>query len=115
MASPALVRQLALALPGASEAPHFEAASFRVKGKIFATLGEKEGRAVLKLTPEQQDMMTEAEPDIFERIPNAWGVKGWTWMRLNNADRKTVESALRTAWSNVTAKAAPKRRRKVMR
>ena len=111
MAGPALVRQLALALPGAIEAPHFEAASFRVKGKIFATLGEKEGQAVIKLTPEQQEMMTSAEPGIFERIPNAWGLKGWTWMRLKAADRKTVESALRTAWGNVTAKAAPKRRK----
>lgn len=109
MAGLALFRQLALALPDAVEAPHFEAASFRVKGKIFATLGEKEGRAVLKLTPEQQEMMTGAEPDIFERIPNAWGHKGWTWMRLKNADRKTAESALRTAWGNVTVKTAPKR------
>jgi len=30
-------RRLALALPEASEQPHFEMSSFRVRGKIFAT------------------------------------------------------------------------------
>ena len=76
MVTQAVFRQLALAMPDAVEAPHFEAASFRAKGKIFATIGEKEGCAVLKLMPDQQEMLTGAEPDIFERIPNVWGVKG---------------------------------------
>jgi hypothetical protein len=31
-------RRLALALPGAAEEPHFDMASFRVRGKIFATV-----------------------------------------------------------------------------
>lgn len=109
MPGASVFRQLALALPDAVEAPHFEATSFRVKGKIFATLGEKDGCAVLKLTREQQEMMTEAEPDIFERIPNAWGDKGWTWMRLKAADRKTAMSALQTAWNNIAAKPAVRR------
>lgn len=33
----AQVRRLALALPEAAEAPHFDYASFRVRKKIFAT------------------------------------------------------------------------------
>ena len=32
------IRALALSLPLAEEHPHFDRASFRVKGKIFATL-----------------------------------------------------------------------------
>ena len=32
------VRAIALSLPGAVEAPHFDYASFRVGGRIFATL-----------------------------------------------------------------------------
>ncbi len=31
-------RQLALALPQASEEPHFDFTSFRIGGKIFATM-----------------------------------------------------------------------------
>jgi hypothetical protein len=116
MVSVAAFRKLALGLPEAVEAPHFELASFRAKGKIFATLSEKEARAMVKLTPEQQEMMTGAEPKIFERIPNAWGDKGATWMHLRAADQKTALSALQTAHANVAvkppraAKGASKRR-----
>jgi predicted DNA-binding protein (MmcQ/YjbR family) len=99
----AAFRKLALALTGASEAPHFELASFRAGGKIFATLSEKEARAMVKLTLEQQELLTAAEPQMFQRIPNAWGDKGATWLHLKHADRAAAESALRTAWTNVTA------------
>ena len=103
MIAAAAFRKLALALPGASEAPHFERASFRANSKIFATLSEKEALAMVKLTPEQQEIVTAAEPKMFQRIANAWGDKGATWLHLKHADRAAAESALRTAWSNVTA------------
>jgi predicted DNA-binding protein (MmcQ/YjbR family) len=99
----AAFRKLALALPGASEAPHFDSDAYSAKGKIFATLNEGNGRAVVKLLPEQQDVMTTSDPAIFQRVPNYWGNKGWTWLHLKVADRKAAESALRAAWTNVTA------------
>ena len=34
---PALIRKYALSLPEATEEPHFQYASFRVRGKIFMT------------------------------------------------------------------------------
>jgi YjbR len=108
MITVAAFRKLALALPDAVEAPHFELASFRAKGKIFATLSETEARAMVKLTVEQQEIMTAAEPNVFQRIPNSWGDKGATWMHLRAADRKTVESALQTAHANVVAKPPPR-------
>jgi hypothetical protein len=108
MMSVADFRKLALGLAEAVEAPHFDRASFRANGKIFATLSEKEGRAMVKLTPEQQEVMTAAEPSIFQRIPNAWGDKGATWMVLKTADRRAAESALKAAHANVATKAAPR-------
>jgi predicted DNA-binding protein (MmcQ/YjbR family) len=107
----AAFRKMALAMPGASEAPHFELASFRAGGKIFATLSEADARAMVKLTPDQQEMMTAAEPKIFQRIPNAWGDKGATWLHLKHADKSAVESALKAAHANVATK-APKTKRK---
>jgi len=98
-------------MPDAVEAPHFEFASFRAGGKIFATLSAKDARAMVKLTPEQQEMMTAAEPGIFQRIPNAWGDKGATWMHLKNADAKTARSALQAASANIAAKPAKGKRR----
>jgi predicted DNA-binding protein (MmcQ/YjbR family) len=101
---------MALALPDAVEAPHFELASFRAGGKIFATLSEKEARAMVKLTP-QQEMLTAAEPKIFQRIPNAWGDKGATWMHLKHADAKTALSALQLSLGNLTLAKRSRRRR----
>ncbi len=36
------VRRFAVSLPEATEEPHFDLASFRVKGKIFATVPPEE-------------------------------------------------------------------------
>ena len=108
MVSVTAFRKLALELPGAIELPHFDLASFRAGGKIFATLSEQEQRAMVKLTPEQQEIMTEAEPTVFQRIPNAWGDKGATWLHVKVADAKTASSALQTAWKNVMTKPVKK-------
>ena len=52
---------------------------------------------------------------MFQRIANAWGDKGATWLYLKHADRAAAESALRTAWTNVSApkprKAATQKRK----
>ena len=113
MVTPAEFRKLALGLPGAEEAPHFDLASFKAGGKIFSTLSDKLVRAMVKLTPEQQEMMTAAEPKIFERIPNSWGDKGATWMHLKAADKPTALSALKTAHANVTSKKPGRAKRRV--
>lgn len=111
MITVAAFRNLALALPDVAEAPHFDSDAFLVRKKIFATLNESTGRAVVKLQPEQQEVMTAADPAIFERVPNYWGNKGWTILHLKCADRKAAESALKAAWTNLTVpKPAPKRR-----
>ena len=49
-------RALALSFPETVEASHFETADFRVRGRIFATLRESDGRAVLKLSPDEQQL-----------------------------------------------------------
>jgi hypothetical protein len=101
--TPADFRKLALALPQAIEAPHFDATSFRVNNKIFATLGEAKDRAVVKLTREQQEIMSSAEPKVFAAVPS-WGKYGWTYVHLTNADVDIAKSALTTSWRNVAPK-----------
>jgi hypothetical protein len=93
------VRRLALALPEAEEKSHFGKPDFRVRGRIFATLPES-GFAVVKLTPDQQDMLTAAEPGIFEPVNGGWGRQGWTRVLLATVDEPTLRSALLTAWRN---------------
>ena len=100
------LRQIALGLPEATEGEHHQTIDFRVRGKIFATFGPRDQRlAVVKLTPEQQEVLCAAEPRIFSPIPGGWGRKGWTHVTLEAADETTLRSALTMAWRNV----APKR------
>ncbi|MGE0045742.1 MAG: MmcQ/YjbR family DNA-binding protein [Hyphomonadaceae bacterium] len=101
-----LLRQLALTLPETAEAPHFEATSFRVRGKIFATAGE--GRSpqegVLKLAPEIQQAMMQAHPDAFRPASGAWGRSGWTHVRVHAIPRALLNDLVVSAWGLVAPK-----------
>jgi hypothetical protein len=98
-------RLTALALSGAVESAHHGKADFRVGKRIFATLGHPDdGWGMVKLTPEQQSMLVEAEPDIFRPVPGGWGKQGYTNVLLAKADATTLKSALVMAWDNVAPK-----------
>jgi hypothetical protein len=94
---------LALSLPEATEKSHFGKADFRVRNKIFASLPDG-ATAVVKLSPEQQDMAMSSEPAVFSPAAGAWGRQGWTRIALDGADGKTLQSVLRMAWRNVAPK-----------
>jgi hypothetical protein len=97
--SPALFRKLALALPEVTESPHFDATSFRLRGKIFATYRESDGRAVVRLAVDLQDAMLALHPKIFTRLG-----PGWTRMTLELMPRDLLESIVASAWSSVASK-----------
>ncbi len=95
-------RALALELEGTAEGGHMGHADFRRRGRVFATLGyPRNGFAMVKLTPDQQTMLTQAEPAIFSPVSGGWGRKGATLLLLAEADEATARSALQMAWSNV--------------
>jgi hypothetical protein len=102
--TPAAFQKIALALPEAAASSHFDVPDFRVGGKIFATAGRIDGKAVLKLTRDQQQMLCEAEPDMFEPVSGGWGRLGWTNLVLAKTDAKTAKSALWMAWRNTAPK-----------
>jgi hypothetical protein len=98
-------RSLALGFPEASENAHMNHPDFRVRGKIFATLGPDEIWGMVKLTPDQQATFIRTEPHVFHPASGAWGRRGATIVRLGDADELTVRQALAAAWRNT----APKR------
>jgi hypothetical protein len=107
-------RSIALGLPDAVEGSHQGHADFRVGKRIFATLGyPDEAWGMVKLTPEQQSVLVDAEPEIFRPIPGGWGRQGNTNVRLAKVDPTTLRSALTMAWQNIAPKSAPKARRRV--
>jgi hypothetical protein len=94
-------RRLALALPGVLENAHMGHPDFRVGGKIFATLGApKEGWAMVKLTPAQQQRFLREQPEIFAPAKGAWGRQGCTNVSLKSATKAKLQSALVAAWRN---------------
>lgn len=99
------IRAIALALPETEEAPHFEATSFRVKGKIFCTMNPGMPRATLKLDPEDQYNLTEAHPGVIAPVKGYWGRSGWTEVDCDALERGAVEGLMRMSWARV----APKR------
>ena len=55
---------------------------------------------MVKLTPEQQEILIAAEPAAFKPAAGAWGRRGSTHVRLAAIDRTTLRSALAMAWRN---------------
>jgi len=103
-------RKLALLLPEAGEHLHMGHPDFRVRGKIFATLGYPDGDfGVLKLTPEQQEAVVSAEPSVYSPVKGGWGLKGATQVRLRSAKTKSLGLALTLAWRNVAPSALVRR------
>lgn len=91
------VRALALALPAATEEPHHEATSFRVGGKIFATIPPEQDRVHIFVQGEDLELALESESDFVEPLP--WGKKTvGVRVRFAKAGVRFVDDLLRRAW-----------------
>jgi hypothetical protein len=100
-------RKLALSLPEAHEAPHFERASFRVGKKIFATLTDGGEAMVRVLPPERLFALLSGRPDVFFDF-GGWTVRhGSLGVKLAKVDAALMRELLIDSW----AKVAPKRAR----
>jgi predicted DNA-binding protein (MmcQ/YjbR family) len=105
MVSIEIFRKLALSFPEATEEPHFEKTSFRVKKKIFATYDEVKNRACIKLSEIDQDVFSTANKTIIFPVDNKWGKQGWTLIEMSKVRKELFIDALTTAYCEV----APKR------
>lgn len=94
------LRAIALSLSEAQEHPHFDRPSFRVRGKIFATLPPvTEGRAlvVLKLPPLVKESLQETDPGAIVSLGN-WDKGGWTQLDIGRMDDARLADLVRLAW-----------------
>lgn len=97
-------RRIALALPGASEHPHFDRRAFKAR-VTFATLAPDERSANLKLTADEQALKCAVAPDGFSALDNAWGRQGWTRAILAALTEEELRAALEMAWRHGAVKA----------
>jgi hypothetical protein len=91
-------RKIALELPGTTESAHMGHPDFRVGGKIFATLWPKDGWAMVKLTPDEQEVFVHAAPRVFAPVKGGWGRQGATSVTLRSATKAVARDALVAAW-----------------
>lgn len=90
-------RRFALSLPDATEEPHFDMSSFRVRGKIFATVPPQGGLLHVFVDEAEARALAASNPGAYSEL---WWGKRLSGVRieLRNADRGEVCELLEQAW-----------------
>jgi hypothetical protein len=101
MVSTTSFRNSALAFTDVIEQPHFEKTSFRIRGKIFATMDIANKQASLKLPPNEQAVYLLMKPVFASPATGAWGKQGWTRFDLTKVTAPVMREALKTAYTTV--------------
>ncbi len=96
--------QLALSFEEVEEQPHFEKTSFRVNNKIFATLDEKNKRAVVKLTAADQSVFCSFDKTVIYPVAGKWGLQGWAMIELKTVRKDMLTDALKISYCNTASK-----------
>jgi hypothetical protein len=100
-------RAMALSLPGTVEGRHQGHADFRVRGKVFATLGYPDDNwAMVRLTPEEQKKRVRQTPAMFVPAKGQWGEQGSTLVNLEHATETVVQAAMQGAWNRLALEAS---------
>jgi hypothetical protein len=94
-------REFALSFENVEEKPHFEATSFRINGKIFASLEIEKLKACLKFSLENQNYFTNIDKAIYP-VDNYWGKSGWTYVEIKNIREELLIEALENAYKEVS-------------
>jgi hypothetical protein len=103
MSDLAEARRLALSLPEVTERPHFDMASFRVRGKIFVTVPPEGTRLHVFIDPLEVAGYVAQDPAAFE--PLHWGDR-LSGLRVNLATPAAIlAEIIEEAWR----RKAPKR------
>lgn len=99
-----VVRKHALSLPEVTEQPHFDYASFRVRGKIFVTVPPDERHVHVFVAESRRELALALHGEFVEKL--FWGGKPvGLRVSLAKADAAAVRDLVRQAWENK----APKR------
>ncbi|MEP7067975.1 MAG: MmcQ/YjbR family DNA-binding protein [Usitatibacter sp.] len=104
------VRRLALGLAEATEEPHFHYSSFRVRGRIFATMQPDGEHLHVFVADAQREIALELDPEFLEKL--RWGARVvGLRVALAKAKPRVVARLLEQAWArkaprSLAAKAA---------
>lgn len=91
-------RRFALSLPGATEEPHFEMSSFRVRGKIFATVPPDGQHLHVFVDQHEVEAAVAEDPDAFQPLvwgPRTRGLRVVLALAPDERVRETIEESWR--------------------
>jgi hypothetical protein len=90
-------QEFALSMPGATEEPHFDMSSFRVRGKIFATVPHDGCHLHVFVDEAEVQAAVAEDPAAFE--PLRWGqrIRGLR-IRLAAAPAERVAELIEESW-----------------
>ena len=109
--TPDQFRRLALALPESSEGVHMAHPDYRVRNRIFATLGYLDANfGMVRLTPDQQHDAMQCAPEAFRPAAGAWGRSGSTLVSLAAITSGELRPFLRQAYDNIAGHEKRRRR-----
>lgn len=97
-------QEIALSLREVKQDLHVGKISFKVKGKIFATLNSEMQRATLKLSLKDQDLFGLHDSKAVFPVPNKWGRMGWTHIDFNHVKQAVIRDILLAAYMEVAPK-----------
>ena len=93
----ATLRSYALSLPEVTEEPHHQLNSFRVRGRIFATVPPEQEHVHLFVSEQQREVALALYPEFIEKL--FWGGKVvGVRVALAGAKAAPVKELLRRAW-----------------
>jgi hypothetical protein len=97
------LRAYALALPEVTEEPHFDKASFRVRGKIFVTVTPDEVYAHIFVAEQDRELAMTMYPEFVEKL--MWGKKiAGIRVVVSKAKAAVVKNLVRKAWEGKAPK-----------
>jgi hypothetical protein len=105
----AAVRKFALSLPETTEEPHFESASFRVRGKIFVTVPPGEQHIHVFVPEDAREQALALHPGCLEKLWWGKSVRGLR-LSLEAAPAAVMQQLVRLAWEHKAPKALLGRR-----
>ncbi|MFI0773887.1 MmcQ/YjbR family DNA-binding protein [Streptomyces sp. NPDC021212] len=103
MITPDDVRRIALSLPQTTEKIAWSMPTFRVAGKMFATLPEDETSMAVRCPKEERDELALAEPEKFWIADHE---AGFAWVRVRLAALEDLDE-LRDILADSWKQAAP--------
>ena len=91
------VERLAMSLPEVVQEPHFQMTSFRIRGKIFATITPDKAHLHLFVAEQERETMVTLHPEAYEKL--WWGSKVvGLRVKLPAAATGDMQELLRSAW-----------------